>query len=85
MQPAVAGCCRLACSNKGVRGLPHNNFLIEKKYSTFLLCSYSVSISRVVKGQMIMSRPQSKFRNVETNEIQICTLHASDWSDGHET
>ena len=30
MQPAVAGCCRLACSNKAVRGLPHKNFLISK-------------------------------------------------------
>ena len=89
MQPAVAGCCRLACSNKAVRGLPHKNFLISKIFdvSVELLTLISVfSISRVVKGQkLIMSRPHSKLRNVETNEIQICTLHASDWSDGHET
>ena len=70
MQPAVAGCCRLACSNKGVRGLPQKNFLIKKLfYLSFveLLTLNSVfSISKVVKGQkLIMSHEAPSFKMSE--------------------
>ena len=67
MQPAVARCCRLACSNKGVRGLPQNNFLIKKLfYLSFVELSTLNSvfiISKVVKGQkLIMSHEPPSFR-----------------------